>query len=270
MVATHGLLGRAVVIAASAVALASLLVAVSGAQVAWASPPDVAWIEDVAVHPPGPAELAFEYEYRDAPDSAADQNQHLIALRTASGFDRAPFDLRPGVGFRELAGGGTDLDYVEMRTRYRLVGTPAVPVAVLFLGYQLRPGADSAHQLEQGVAARFEAGPVRVAGEVSAREEFAGPGDTAAELRAGVAVTAGATLGLIRYGVEAFALVPLTGPRLSDVAVGSDNEDITIYGGPSARMNFENFLWISLSAVYGGATDAGAPWMARANVGVQF
>lgn len=250
-------------------ALVALLAAPVGTAVA--SPPDTAWVEDVHLHPSGPAELLLAYELARDDIQGLDADVDLFALRAAVGFDRAPMDFTPSLGLRQVGALGAQVDHIGLRARYRLAGTPAIPLAVAFGGYRLVPGDEHAHELEQGAAARWVRGGLAVGGELSARERLGGA-QTQVELRLAASVTYGVAIDMVRFGVETFALVPVAGPRLSDSAQGAADEDteaLALYAGPSLRLNAE-YLWLSGSAAVGRLTGDGAPLLVRATVGVQF
>jgi hypothetical protein len=257
----------------SCVFLSAALVAllVTPAATAVASPPDTAWAEDVHLHPSGPAELVLAYELQRDDIEGLDADVDLFALRAAVGFDRAPMDFSPTLALRQVGALGTQVDHIGLRARYRLAGTPAVPLAAVFGGYRLVPGDEHAHEIEQGAAARWVSGGLAVGGELSARERLAGV-QTQVELRLAASVTYGVLVDMVRFGVETFALVPVAGPRLSDSAQGAADEDteaLALYAGPSLRINAE-YLWLSGSAAIGQLTGDGAPLLVRATVGVQF
>lgn len=234
---------------------------------ALASPTDTAWLEDVYLQPSGPPELQFGYDYYASRRSSL-PDLNAISLRSKIGFDRAPLDFVPAIGLLQDSDGTITMDFVELKTRFQLAGTPGEPIAVVYAGYRrvLRPGWY--HLLEQGIAGRWVTSDLAIAGDLSVREGF-GPNDTVVELRPAVAVTYGLVLDLIRFGVESFAVIPLTGQRFSDYSVGGDPEGTGIYIGPSFRMNLE-YMWFNISAVTGRLTSDGASIAARATVAAQF
>ncbi|WP_428263477.1 hypothetical protein [Haliangium sp.] len=244
--------------------LATVALGVGG--VASASPPDTLWIEDIALHPAGPAELGFGYDGHLASDAA---DVDLVAVRTSSGFDRAPLELSPSIGLVQRGAGPAQIEHLGLRLRYRLAGTPGVPRAVAFVGYRLLPVGERAHRLEQGAAMRWKSDTMTLAAELSAREVVGGD-DTQVELRAGVAFSYGMVIDLIRFGVESFVLVPVTGARISDSALGDDPEGVAWYSGPSMRINFEDYVWLAGGVGFGGLVGDGAPALVRFNVGTEF
>lgn len=271
MLSSLELRGRAVI--APAVTVVAIVAAVSGfTPEAAAGPPDTVWIEDMHLHPSGPAELAFAYEYQADPsdaDSGGAGDGHLLTIRTAAGYDRVPIDLRPSLGLSQLGDAGAAIDHVGLRVRYRLAGTTSFPKIAVALAYQVSPGSGLVHELDQAAIVRWQRGKLIVVGEVGLREQLGGDIDTRVELRAGAAVTGEFAIGFIRLGLEAFTLVPLAGPRISDYALAADGEDVSLYVGPSTRLDFES-MWLSAGLITGKLLDAGSPVMVRAVLGTQF
>ncbi len=260
---THLPAGRAAVMAL-AVTLAMLRLSPAAA-----SPPDTAWIEDIHLHPPGPAELHFVYDYQETEIADVPFERHLAVVRTAVGFDRAPLDLSPSLGFVQSADVAR-LDHLGLRFRYRLAGTPGTPVAAAFVGYRFHTADDNFHLLEQGVAGRWEVNrSLAVSGELSVRENLGLAVEDQVELRAGAAVTYGVVLNLIRLGAESLVVVPLKGERIFEPGFNGDGEDIAVYAGPSLRLHFE-YLWLGLGAMTGKVTGTGAPLLVRAVLGTPF
>lgn len=239
----------------------------TGSRVVWAVPPDTAWLEDVHLQPSGPPELQLAYGFQGSRDDAA-ADINTVALSSKIGFDRAPLDFVPRIGLLQPDATGVRMDFAELRVRFRLAGTPGEPIAIVYGGYRrvLRGGWD--HLLEQGLSGRWLLGNFALAGELSVREGF-GERDPFVELRPGLAATYGLALDLIRFGIESFALVPLTGERFSDFGLGNNPEGVAVYVGPSLRLNLE-YLWVSVSTVTGRITRYGASVRARAVVTAQF
>ncbi|MCG8420468.1 MAG: hypothetical protein MJE77_21245 [Proteobacteria bacterium] len=156
-----------------------------------------------------------------------------------------------------------------MRLRYRIAGTTGQPVAALVIGYRLAAFAERRHQLVQGVAARWEKATLAVTGELTVREQLGGDSDNQVEIRTGAAVTHGMVINLIRVGLESFALIPITGPRISDPASSPNDEDVSVYVGPTLRL-FAESLWLTASAATGRLTDPGSPLLVRVVLGAQF
>jgi hypothetical protein len=233
---------------------------------AGASPPDTVWVEDIHLHPSGPAELHFGYERGEAPDGGVQADLHRLIVRTAVGFDRAPIDFMPTFGLVQLGAEPARLDHLGLRLRYRLAGTPSQPRAGLVLAYQAPMTSGGAHVLEQGLIGRWGRGALSVTGDVRVSEALGS--DSRVEVRAGAAATVGGFIGLVRGGVEAFALVPLTGARITDAGLGAA-DDPAVYLGPSLRLHAE-YLWLSASAVTGRIGDKGAPLLLRVILGTQF
>ena len=234
-----------------------------------ASPASTVWTEDVLLQPSGPAELAFLYEYQDALAGAIAADAHLLAVRAAVGFDRAPIDFTPAIGLVQPSGASAVIDHAGLRVRYRLAGTPSQPIAVAILGYRIRPGSDTGHEIEQGAGMRWARGDLVVSGDLHVREELGGPSGTRIELAFGGAVTYGGFLDYIRAGVEVFGLLPITGPRIADAPVGAGSEDLAVYAGPTVRLNVET-LWLAVGVATGKLTDDGSPVLVRAVLATQL
>ena len=252
------------------VAAAMLTLAVALApSTSWASPPDQTWTEDIHLHQSGPAELGMLYSVALRADNFGVPSIDLVTLRTLAGFDRAPMDWSPSIGLINIDGFGTQLFHVGLRARYRLLGSTGQPTLGLALGYQLTLFDGHQHRAEQRLAGILHANPsFGLAWEVGLQEHF---GDQIqVEGRISAAATYGFAINLVRLSFETFVLLPLTGERITDFAVGRDRDNVAIYLGPGLRLNLENYLWLSGSVVTGALVGGGAPAMVRVAVGTQF
>lgn len=235
---------------------------------AWASPPDNVWIEDLRLHPSGPAELAITYDYIEPDMDRTNADLDIITLRTASGFDRAPMDFQPSIGLAQGGLGPARLEHVGLRARLRLSGTTGTPKLGLLFGYRLQLFNEHAHDFEQGLAGRLHFGQALALGyEARVRERVGEGGDV--EARIGAALSYTMAIGLVSLSLESFALVPLVGQRLTDQGAGGAADQPALYIGPGLRVHLE-YLWLDLGAVTGRLLENGADVMVRATLGTQF
>lgn len=236
----------------------------------WASPPDQTWTEDIHLHPSGPAELGMIYGAAlPADDDFGSPSIDVVTLRTFAGFDRAPIEWSPSISFVSVEGFGTQIFNVGFRARYRLMGSTGDPEMAFVVGYRLMLAGGREHRMEQRLAGLIKATPaVNVAWEVGLQEHIGNQNHV--EVRASAAISYGFALNFFRVSFEAFGLVPLTGDRITDFAVGAERDTPAVYLGPGLRLNFEDYLWLSGSAVTGSLIGDGAPVMVRVVVGTQF
>jgi hypothetical protein len=234
----------------------------------WASPPDSVWIEDTRLHPSGPAELSMIYDFIE-PDTDIDgASIDVITLSTLSGFDRAPMDFQPSIGFVQAGLGSVRLEHVGLRARYRVRGTTSQPSLAVVLGYRVQLFGEHNHDFEQALAGRVPLGTSLSLGyELRLRELVGDGGDVEARIGASLGTTT--AIGLVRVNLESFALLPIRGQRLTDYGAGGNPDAPALYVGPSLRVSFEYF-WFDLSAVTGRILPDGADVMVRTTLGTQF
>lgn len=245
------------------------LTAICASATLWASPPEQAWTEDIHLHPSGPAELRMSYGLSLPEDDYSEPAYDVVTLRTLAGFDRAPVELSPSISLVNVEGFGTQLFNVGLRARYRLSGKTGNPKLALAMGYQLMLVGSHEHRIEQRLAGRVRPNQnLSLAWEIGLQEHFGN--QTHVEGRVSASASYGVALNLVRLSLETFALVPLVGERITDFAVGDRRDTFAFYVGPGLRLNFEDYLWVSGSAVTGALVGDGAPMMVRVIVGTQF
>ena len=248
-------------------ALASALTTSMASVPVWASPPETIWVEDLTLHPAGPAELLVQYDFLDPALDAEMDATDILILRTSSGFDRAPMDWSPSFGVTQTGTGSARLLHVGLRARYRLLGSQGDARMGLVFNYAAMLAGVRAHRFEQRLAGRWRVGSMRLGWDIGLAEQFGENIDV--EARASASLSWGMVMEYLHVGVESFALVPLVGDRLTDFAIGRASDGFALYAGPTMRFHFE-YLWLAAGAATGAMVGDGAPVLVRVQLGTLF
>lgn len=252
----------------TAVLLCVLSSSASTSQV-WASPPDTVWVEDIHLHPSGPAELVTTYDYLHPDDETPGSEIDRITLRTSIGFDRAPMDFQPSIGFIQFGDSSALLDHVGLRTRYRLSGSHGQPRLALVFAYQTVLNArEKQHFIETDLAGRHRWGRSGLAWSFGIRQ-LASSQEYNVEAHLNAAFSNEFLIDYMHIAIETLVHIPLKGRRITDFGLGDDSEGVALYVGPTLRLNME-YLWIAGSVMSGSLYGDGTPYMVRTVIGTQF
>jgi hypothetical protein len=231
-----------------------------------AEPRDTVWLEDVHIEPPESTDTGFVFDYQAADFKALDQGIRWLTLRFAAGVVE-PLEVVPLFRLRQRDGEPLELREIGAEVRSRLLGDAEAPHVLGYGGYRNDLGPERDHHLSAGGAGRYELiERLFVAGDLRISAGLGGELDAAWETRAGAGI--GYSLFPRReltVALETFALVPLTGSRISDPAFGEAGESASFYYGPSVSARLGP-LWTSVSMASGylvsePASDLLVRWM---------
>jgi hypothetical protein len=238
------------------------------ASLAAAEPRNTLWLENVHIEDTNSTETSLIYEYQATDFKAFEEGADLVTLRLHAGLAER-FELAPLVRVRQRGVEPLQLHELGLEGRFRVMGEAQAPKLLVYGAYYNDAGLERDHRLTAGGAGRLEFGRLFVAGDVRPGLGLGGERDDAFELWLGAAA---AYMFLpdrqLSAGLETFAIVPVSGERISDPTYGAAATSATYYYGPSLSFRQGPF-WAATSAVSGYfLSDGASDLLVRVMVGV--
>lgn len=228
--------------------VASTVLLVAGS--ASAEPATTAWVEDVSVQDEQTTQTVLSFEHHLTDVKARGEGIDFLAARVDAGV--APgLSAAPVVVFRQRGEEPLRLQQVALQARWQALDLQAWPRLMVYGSYANDLSYERDHLFSAGLAASYDYGALYLNADLRPTLLLGGDQGKALESWTGLAVGYGwgASVGA-RAGLEAFAVVPLVGERISDPTFGEAAESNTYYYGPSFALSVEPF-WTSASAVTG-------------------
>ncbi|HEY6562507.1 MAG TPA: hypothetical protein VI072_34800 [Polyangiaceae bacterium] len=244
---------------------AAALAALTCSPLLAAAPRNTVWLEDLHIEDANAVETSLIYEYQTTDFKAFEAGTDVLTLRLHAGLSER-LELAPVVRVRQRSVDPLQLHELGAEARVRAIGEPDLPNLLVYGAYYNDTSLERDHRMLAGGAGRLYFGRLFVSADLRPSLGLGGDRDDAFELWMG----AGAGFMFLpdrelTAGIETFAIVPITGERLSDPTYGAAATSATCYYGPSLSFRRGPF-WTAASAVSGyflldGASDLLVRWM---------